>query len=388
MLGRHLRATRDIKCGELILQEKPLIYGPKIISVPVCLGCHRQLTASYKENYYKCRKCNWPLCSSDCETSLLHRDECDLMSKNNFSAKIDYQESKQTVNDQNKEDDKSTGLLKKESAYCVILPLRCILLKEKEPALYEKFSLLQDHLDEWLETPLYQILKCNLVQFIQKVLGLREWSEQDLLRVAARLDTNAFEVRLPLEKCKIRAIYPTAAMFSHNCLPNARHTFTDNLEIIFIAKMAIGKGEIISTTYTQLLNSTPVRNLHLAQSKHFKCECKRCSDSTELGLYIGAIVCTKCHQGKIISTNALQETAIWQCDLCGHQLPARQINLGNESLKKEISALNKKTPKQFEEFLIRYNNILHPTNTFVLQVKYALTQLYGNAPGFLLHGKF
>lgn len=54
---------------------------------------------------------------------------------------------------------------------------------------------------------------------------------------------------------------------------------------------------------------------------------------------------------------------------------------------KEIDSLDKTSVKAFEEFLFRYREILHEKNTHVLQVKYALTQLYGNAPGFSLLGK-
>lgn len=43
VLGRHLRATRDIKIGEQILKEAPLVLGPKVASAPLCLGCHRNL---------------------------------------------------------------------------------------------------------------------------------------------------------------------------------------------------------------------------------------------------------------------------------------------------------------------------------------------------------
>ena len=83
----------------------------------------------------------------------------------------------------------------------------------------------------------------------------------------------------------------------------------------------------------------------------------------------------------------MDNLAIWRCQLCPHQLSAKQINLGNLAMLKEIDSLDKTSVKAFEEFLFRYREILHEKNTHVLQVKYALTQLYGNAPGFSLLGK-
>uniref|UniRef100_A0A182SCU7 MYND-type domain-containing protein n=1 Tax=Anopheles maculatus TaxID=74869 RepID=A0A182SCU7_9DIPT len=37
--GRFLVATRDIKAGEIILKESPLVHGPAQITGPVCVGC-------------------------------------------------------------------------------------------------------------------------------------------------------------------------------------------------------------------------------------------------------------------------------------------------------------------------------------------------------------
>ena len=43
VLGRHLVATRDIPAGTLILNELPMVVGPRQLSKPVCLGCHREI---------------------------------------------------------------------------------------------------------------------------------------------------------------------------------------------------------------------------------------------------------------------------------------------------------------------------------------------------------
>ncbi|XP_067613512.1 SET domain-containing protein SmydA-8 [Eurosta solidaginis] len=370
-LGRHLRATRDIKQGEIFLREKPFIYGPKVASAPICLGCHRTLPSptSSQKNYYKCTRCSWPLCGVECERLPLHIDECELMAARKFNAKIDYDPTKE-----------QTGM--KESAYCVILPLRCILLRKKNPAAFARFDQLEDHLSERIETPLYKVLSANLLTFIKTIMGFSEWSDDDVLRIAARLDTNAFEIRLAATGQKLRAVYINAAMISHDCVSNARHTFDEQLQIIFIAKQKISKGEIIATSYTQPLKCTLMRRQHLQLAKCFQCTCARCKDPEELGTFAGAILCSKCKIGKIISTNPLDNGAIWKCQLCPHEIPAKQISWGNNAMLKEIESLKKFSPRAFEEFLHRYRDTLHEKNTHMLQVKYALTQLYGSVPGF------
>lgn len=65
-LGEHLAASRDIKPGEVIFQEEPLIIGPRSNLSKfhkICLGC-----CSKVEGGYVCSKCKWPMCDIDCET--------------------------------------------------------------------------------------------------------------------------------------------------------------------------------------------------------------------------------------------------------------------------------------------------------------------------------
>lgn len=138
-IGRYFRAIRNIDAGEVIFREKPLVYGPKIISAPICLGCNKFLkpqdipvpietTTSTKmarnrnqkpkvktiRNYYKCSTCQWPVCNSECEKATAHLAECHLMAEKKFRCSIDYNADEEN---------------RKESAYCAILPLRCLLMK-------------------------------------------------------------------------------------------------------------------------------------------------------------------------------------------------------------------------------------------------------------------
>lgn len=146
-------------------------------------------------------------------------------------------------------------------------------------------------------------------------------------------------------------------------------------------------GAIIYVTYTQSLKCTVERRAHLRFSKCFDCCCLRCSDATELGTFCGGIVCSKCKSGKQVSSSPLDDRAMWICSNCDHKIAGKQLELGNKALQAEFDHLDKRSPREFEEFLMKYEDTLHSTNTHVLQVKYALIQLYGNIAGFRLHGE-
>ena len=51
-MGRFLVAQTDLKPGQLIFNELPMIVGPRQLTKPICLGCHKEL----KEVKYTCSR--------------------------------------------------------------------------------------------------------------------------------------------------------------------------------------------------------------------------------------------------------------------------------------------------------------------------------------------
>lgn len=172
----------------------------------------------------------------------------------------------------------------------------------------------------------------------------------------------------------------------------------------------IKKDDIISLSYGQSLQSTIQRRQYLRQSKCFNCMCQRCQDPTECTTYIGSLICSRCKSGKLVSNDPLEETADWYCEQCPMHMTAGHFQLIQNRLQFAIENLCKQSPYDLELFLEKYcvrpiqqngggdpkkngfsdinNNefFLHEQNTFVLQIKYALTQLYGKVDGFRWHG--
>ncbi|XP_050347775.1 SET domain-containing protein SmydA-8 [Nymphalis io] len=380
-LGRHMVATRDIQQGEIILREKPAVSGPKMSCTAHCLSCGIKLQPVQKADqldFYKCSSCSWPMCDADCEKAEVHREECKLMTKRNYKCNIKYERPDKT-----------------EAAYCVIAPMRVLLMKETNPRQYENIMSLESHLKDRINTPLYLVLKANLVTFVIQVLGL-SFDEETILKVSSIFDTNSFDVRSPDGSKRLRAIYVTASMMNHNCRPNTRHIYIGNdYNLALIATVPISKGELITATYTQSLYGTLDRRKHIKKiNKCFDCECERCRDPTEFGTYLGNIYCSVCNgssldltpekNGMLVSTNPLDESASWKCEKCGYCIQSRQMFWGNNALKQEINALNKSGPREFEEFIDKYKATLHPTNHLVIQAKLALMQIYGNYKGYTL----
>lgn len=161
---------------------------------------------------------------------------------------------------------------------------------------------------------------------------------------------------------------------------------------------------MISLSYCQPLQSTIQRRMYLRYSKCFSCMCQRCRDPTECTTYIGSLVCPSCKSAKLLADDPLSNTSEWYCENCSYTVSATNFQFTQNRLQFGIENLPKHSPYDFETYLekncyrptasgengnendIHREILLHEQNTFVLQIKYALTQLYGNVDGFLWDG--
>ena len=51
-LSRYIVATRDIRAGEIIFEESPLVVGPNAVSTPQCIMCHSKVSSTYSVPVY------------------------------------------------------------------------------------------------------------------------------------------------------------------------------------------------------------------------------------------------------------------------------------------------------------------------------------------------
>ncbi|VVC43205.1 Zinc finger, MYND-type [Cinara cedri] len=358
-LGRHWVAARDIKAGEVLLEERPLVVGPKAGSPPVCLACYAPVTDGRT-----CSACGWPVCGARCEMAPVHRlAECPLI-----AGQYDARRS---------------------AVYCFVTPLRCMLLDSSEGDRRAAFRSLQSHLDRRIGTPLYQAYAINVAAFVLDRLGLRRLADSDggphdersALEATAVLDTNAFEVRREGGR-KFRAVYSQASMMAHSCTPNTKHVFVgdpaDGCPVIRItAAVAIGLGCPVTATYTQTLWCTRDRLRHLQSAKCFECACPRCTDPTELGTHLGSIACRACATGRVPIT----ADGPWQCTGCGR----RTDDSGGDGVAEaehHVRSLSRADGAGFERFVKQVYASewlpLHAGHYVTVGAKYALAQLYSN----------
>ncbi|KAJ1521974.1 hypothetical protein ONE63_002303 [Megalurothrips usitatus] len=371
ILGRHVVATRAISAGEVILRCRPLAVGPKATTAPVCLGCCRLSSeASDGEDdgpRHACGGCGWPLCSRRCQRSSLHREECGLLRAASSTA--------------------SSTASSEALPYAAVLPLRCLLLRGRRRRAVRG---LQSHLEERVrDSAPYQPhgAQGRAAAFVREPPAR---VEDEALRMAAILDTNAFDVSR--DGTEARALFGSVSMLSHDCRANARCAMLGLQELGVLAQRDIAAGDVISISYYgDGLRGALQRRRHLRATKCFDCRCARCADPTDLGLRLDGVRCIRCNgrEGRpalLQSEAPLDAAADWRCERCGFALSADQMEMGHRRLRAQVGALELEGGVVgAEAFLAEHlgpGGLLHPTSAHVLRVKLGLLAgVYAHIPG-------
>ncbi|CAB4062320.1 SMYD [Lepeophtheirus salmonis] len=271
-VGRLLIANRDIEAGEILFEDKPGAIGPDNNPKPCCLGCYKRMTGMCQ---YYCSKCDWPLCSVKCETGSMHERECSF---------FQLHKPKFNIND----------FRRACPSYNSIMTLRALWLRENDSERWIMIDKLMDH----LEAVDISSTKMEVVDFIRDNCKLTQFSEKEILHVLGIIDTNAYIVgENPNKDIDIQGVYPITSILNHSCTGNTLCYALEDYTFVCRAVTSIKRGEELTTNYLHYhyhFFGSSYRLKDCASFWHFRCSCKRCTDSTEFNTNVDAIVCQDC----------------------------------------------------------------------------------------------
>ena len=102
---------------------------------------------------------------------------------------------------------------------------------------------------------------------------------------------------------------------------------------------------------------------------YFDCECKRCSDPTECGSNISAIMCHECFDGIMLPVNSLDYESIWRCKTCGFTLDPEAVESMVDAIEQELDEIgNSGNFAQYEDFLEKYSGTMLHDNHYLLMI--------------------
>ncbi|KAK9885454.1 hypothetical protein WA026_010950 [Henosepilachna vigintioctopunctata] len=357
--GKSLVAIRDIKQGEKILTKLPILIGPKSEKEIICFNCFKKIEET---SNVKCILCGLKLCGKLCQNKEGHLKICDIL-----------QASKITVESC-------------PNIYQYSIALNILIIKTTD---FKKYDVIMSNYS-------YQEPKDNFKNIISDLLILCEklalpTTEEELRKLFVISKRNFIDISHN-KSDNIKGLYPVIPFLNQSCVPNTKQVFYEDAnQLSVLATVPIKKGDILTANFSDILWGTLERQIFLKTKKFINCSCTRCADPTEMKTYAGSIYCQKCKDNlleddspKVMSTNPLDIDADWACEICNHKIQAKQIVFGNKSLNREINDKNMVHPKSLEHFLFKYGEILHPTNSFSLKIKFKLIQIYGNSEEFKL----
>ena len=207
-------ANKNIKAGEIILHEAPLVLGPAQTTIPVCLGCYVPVDGSYK-----CPRSGWPLCGPTCSKAIAKNPEVVVPAQ--CEAQFEIEE-----------------FFKPNYMYECIIVLRALLLQKQAPAKYKALMSLESHIEERRGTEVWTKTKENVIDIMKKSLGVMvfeaicpelDFSDETIQKIQGILDTNKKEIRL--SQSDVEALYATACLLEHSCRPNVKITFEKDFSV-------------------------------------------------------------------------------------------------------------------------------------------------------------
>uniref|UniRef100_A0A6P7GLW2 SET domain-containing protein SmydA-8-like n=1 Tax=Diabrotica virgifera virgifera TaxID=50390 RepID=A0A6P7GLW2_DIAVI len=382
VIGKCLVATRDIKPGDLILSECPLVYGPRPHMVeegPVpCPGCCKLIIG---EQSARCEGCDFPICHPACpglKDMEKHGHECMILGLRDVKAI-------NGLHDFYRQD--------------ALLVLRCLLLQNKHPKKFAQLMEMEGHLKKrgadvtsQVQERIVDYLHSNFFHPMTILEGrsgrkvLEDLSPETIQKLCGVIDVNALEIN---QNAEVSALYPTIYLLEHSCLPNTTHNFdNDTYKVNLKASSHISAGEHITTMYTHCLWGTQARREHLRETKYFDCQCKRCSDPTEMGSYLSALKCIGTNDepcgGTQLPINPLDDKTEWTCDQCTVKISNEEVSFLVNGIGEEVDNVQLANPtvRELEALLNKMLTFLHPNHYHVYAVKHSLIQLYGYQQGY------
>lgn len=330
-----MEATCSILPGNLIFTEEPFLIGPIANSDLICLGCHKPIK---DEHFNRCPDCKWPVCDKSCADAKPHLAECEILAKDKDGIGIPQSQGE-------------------TPRYDLILLLRGLLLKETNPKAWQFIKSMQSHSEERKTDgdPFHKAA----VRYFMEVCN-DNFDEDEIHQVRGAIMTNCM-VYQNEHGVSMRALFAQFRLFNHSCIPNVHIYSTPRGEITARAAVPIQKREHLYISYTGSMEPLWMRQKYLTEIYKFQCQCKRCTDPTELGTYFSSPRCPDCRRSFMLPPGD-GSCEVWVCESCGLRyelIDVKQevfewmshIDMSDVILKKSAKQLSKELFKVQDSFI-------------------------------------
>lgn len=210
---------------------------------------------------------------------------------------------------------------------------------------YNGFLTLESHLE--LQGSAWITSIQRAIEMIIPLLPVHDevWKVQEILEIAARINTNAYGLSDDNSVIQGFGVFPVIGMtVNHSCYPNCCYVFMDG-EMQCRSIRNIAKGEELTVTYIDILDTYHRRKANLLTTRFFECNCLRCCSflsrssqaaaETELldtsvssgyqDALLGALFCLTCGLSSFVEDTV--DGVSFSCSTCGHKVALFSLSL-------------------------------------------------------------
>ncbi|XP_059082418.1 SET domain-containing protein SmydA-8-like isoform X1 [Tigriopus californicus] len=355
--GRFMVATRDIEPLEMILWEKPAVIGPYTKDASGCLQCFKHMTSERE-----CSQCGLPVCSQKCEQGRLHQEEC------RFFRNRSQLFPKEEIN-----------VKTRNATQTCITPLRMLLKRKTDPKAFARIEMLMDHATSKLgaNRGTLNMTMLKVVCMIREQFHCSDFTKTDIQRMIGILKTNGMKLETAGENGTPGvALYPIYCLINHACINNTNYVKYPDLHLELRSQLPIKKGTEILTRYISSTVGNVRRREDIERYWFFRCECPRCSDSTEFGTFMSGVRCFQCRNGFLLQSEINDLASDWACNRCSSRVPHKNVNEVLTTIEKQTDLDAPLCIETMEEMLFHYQKLLHPNNYIIIDIMHNLIHLY------------
>nr|XP_045591530.1 SET domain-containing protein SmydA-8-like [Procambarus clarkii] len=342
--GRFLVASQDIRAGEVVFREAPLVVSPNLEAGPTCLAC----LCILKEAWRGCGGCGAPRCTPPCDGIYHTNKECNIVKRLGL------------------QQDPNSRFMSKQ-LNVLLSPLRTLLLLQELPGVGAVIAALQSNVENRRKLPVGRLVEEQVIRPMQRDMGLPVNSEV-MQQLCGIFDTNCFVISLARGRGG-RALFPLGALMNHSCLPNTQHWYKDGV-LIVRSVAAIPEGAPITNTYAPTLWGTHARAAYIQSSKFFTCTCERCVDPTELGSHLSSVSCRKCEGGLLVP--APDPQVAWVCNACGAAVDSPALNSLLQAAGIAASRVPQEDATALDATVTHLTRVLGGQHYITIELKFAL----------------
>jgi len=266
------------------------------------------------------------------------------------------------------------------------VPIRVLLLKMSDVKRYKTLMGLQSHIEERREREAWEndrsLLAYNRLSTLLEQYKIHELDKDTVEKICGIFDTNAFNLMSHKDgggSVDLTGLFPSAAMLMHSCIKNTKLVHDSDFNMTVYAREPIKSGEVIYHSYSQLLVPTNLRRLLLLIGKHFGCECRRCTDPSELGSLASGVSCKECDGGVMLPECPIDIHSVWRCKKCAGIAPGMELIAQERRVSLELENIPKTDVYALEEFVAKYSPVLNPRHSLVVAAKQLCSVGYGRS---------